>query len=324
MWKPGVLAWVGPAWVGPIWVGLLGLAVGASTARADELSGPVTPAEYEAAMDAALETYALREGAVTSRRIVPCPYGVRAPRQAPGNRWKFGISPYAFLADTSGDVWTDGVKTSFEIPFDEILEVTNGGFQLYLEARYGRWYFAFDGTIAQLGKSEEGKLLGFDVTIDQVIADLRVGWRFKRWVVSSGQAKMGARPHRTVDAYVFTGTRYFRTDIEARLTVLGRPRPNVTTTDETFDPLLGLRVVADLSRRWTLDLRGEAAAFGTSGTDRYSWETAAYLSYHFSRHWSAYVGWRVQGQVDVQGTGAEKNGTDIVVHGPLIGAGFSF
>ena len=117
---------------------------------------------------------------------------------------------------------------------------------------------------------------------------------------------------------------YFRTDLTLRTTLLGRPLPEVTTTTENLSPLLGLRVTADLSRRWSLDLRGDAASLGTSGTDFYSWEAAAYLGFHVSRPFTVFVGWRAQGQVDVQGTGALKNGTDVTTHGPVVGAGFTF
>jgi len=296
------------------------LAIAATRVRAE----PVAPEEVEAAFDAALERLAARDAPVASRRVESTPYRLRAPAPPPRERWRFVIAPYGFLSDVSGDVWQNGEKTSFDVPFEDILDHVNAGFQLYLEARRGRWFLAFDGTIAQLGMDHEGLLVGYDVEIDQLITDVRVGYRFKRWVLSCRPGHMGFKPQRTLDAYVFTGARYFRTEQTIQLSLLGRPLPKQTSTDDSVDPLLGLRVTADLSRRFSIDLRAEAAALGSSGTDRFSWEAAGYLGWHLSHHLTVFLGWRAQGQEDVSGSGPSKTGTSIVTHGPVVGAGFAF
>ena len=94
------------------------------------------------------------------------------------SEWRFVIAPYAWLAGTGGTITTDGVDQEFDLSFSDILDLTTGGFQLYAQARYKRFYIAFDGTWAKLGHGEE--LLGgrIDFTVDQIIAEVQGGYRF--------------------------------------------------------------------------------------------------------------------------------------------------
>ena len=64
------------------------------------------------------------------------------------SEWSFKIAPYAWLAGTGGTIVTDGEETEFDLSFDEILKLTTGGFQINAQARYARYFLAFDGTWA--------------------------------------------------------------------------------------------------------------------------------------------------------------------------------
>ena len=260
----------------------------------------------------------------TTRRCVPS-YDDCDPCRCyrESDRWHFGIQPYGWLADVSGTAYTDGQGTDFEVPFEEMLERTNGGFQLYMEARYKRWYFAFDGTWANLGDLVESRFVSADVEVEQWILDFRVGYRIGRWVTSRRPAHFGTKPCHTINLFLFTGLRYFKTDttVDLTLPVVGPRR--IELSDETTDPLLGARITADLAPRWSIDLRGEVAALGTD-KDIMSWETSAYVYYSITRWLAFSFGWRVMGMDMTSGSGPTKNGAEVVNHGPLIGVAFIF
>ena len=61
------------------------------------------------------------------------------------SNWSFVIAPYAWLAGTGGTVTTNGVEQDFDLSFEDILDITTGGFQIYTRARHKRFFIAFCG-----------------------------------------------------------------------------------------------------------------------------------------------------------------------------------
>ena len=93
------------------------------------------------------------------------------------SEWSFKIAPYAWLAGTGGTVVTNGEETDFDLSFEDIFELTTGGFQINAQARHKRLFLTFDGTWATLGHGED--LLGgrVDFEVKQKILELNVGYR---------------------------------------------------------------------------------------------------------------------------------------------------
>ena len=72
-------------------------------------------------------------------------------------RHELVIGPYAWLAGVRGTAWQDGRSEDFEISFDDLSKLVCGGFMLYAEFRYDKWFVAFDGTWATLQKDFPGR-----------------------------------------------------------------------------------------------------------------------------------------------------------------------
>jgi len=83
-----------------------------------------------------------------------------------------------------------GDETNISIPFKDILDNLDGVFMVYAEARWRRWFGAFDGTWVSLGDAIEGELFEIDASnCDSV--PFRGDRRRRRW------AKAHATAHRT-------------------------------------------------------------------------------------------------------------------------------
>ena len=96
--------------------------------------------------------------------------------QGPARTWTFLIAPYGWLAGTGGTVVIDGEETEVDASFSDLAARTRGGFQLYFEARHGKWFVAFDGTWATLGEVIEGLITTTDVEVEQRIYDIHAGY----------------------------------------------------------------------------------------------------------------------------------------------------
>jgi hypothetical protein len=244
--------------------------------------------------------------------------------------WSFIIAPYAWLAGTGGTIVTDGEETDFDLSFDDILELTTGGFQINAQARYDRFFLTFDGTWAQLGHGEE--LLGgrIDFAVKQTIVELQGGYRLIGPAFQS--ASPDTRPYLpgavALDAYV--GVRYWRTDLSLDVDLPGLPplipptQTAISETDEWYEPLVGARFGIGLTEKVGVAINGNLGGFGIGDAAELTWTLNLFVDWRFGRKWSAAFGWRTQSVNDISGTGAERNGSEIVTTGPIVGFVYSF
>lgn len=249
---------------------------------------------------------------------------------ADASEWSFKIAPYAWLAGTGGTIVTDGEETEFDLSFDEILKLTTGGFQVSGQARYGRFFFVFDGTWAQLGHGED--LLGgrIDFSVKQTIAELHGGYRLlgPEFRSASPDTRAYVTGAVALDAYV--GVRYWRTDLALNVDLPGLPPlipPTQVATggiDEWYEPLVGARFGLGLSRKFGVAINGNLGGFGIGNAANLTWTLSLLVDWRFGKKWSAAFGWRTQSVDDISGSGVDRNGSRIVTTGPLVGFVYSF
>ena len=246
------------------------------------------------------------------------------------NKWTFVVAPYAWLAGTGGTITTDGVDQEFDLSFEDIFDLTTGGFQIYTQARYKRFFVAFDGTWATLGQGED--LLGgrIDFEVDQTIAELHVGYRFVGpEFAATGRDVSDFTPWGLeLDAYL--GARYWLTDLSLNVDLPGRPPiipPTMisrSSTDEWVEPLIGARFRMGMTPTVGMSIYGNVGGFGVGDAADLTWTLSMSVEWRFADRWGAAFGWRTQSVEEMSGAGAERNGSKIVTTGPIIGLIYGF
>lgn len=246
------------------------------------------------------------------------------------SEWSFKVAPYAWLAGTGGAIVTDGVKTDFDLKFKDILDATTGGFQLNLEARYGRFFAEFDGTWATIEYSDDLLRGDFDLGIQQSIIELRGGYRFIGPEFRAPTPETRAyRPGAIIlDGYV--GVRYWLTDIDFDLNLPGRPPlipstdVSVSDRDEWIEPLIGGRFSLGLTPTTALLIDGNVGGFGVGDAVDLTWTLGMFIDWRFGENSSVAFGWRAQAVEEYTGSGNSKNGSEFITTGPIIGYVYSF
>lgn len=234
--------------------------------------------------------------------------------------WSFTIAPYGWLAGVKGTVWTDGVATDLDIPVSDFIENTQSAFQVYAQARYKKFYLAFDGTWATLGGDIETSVGPLAVSIDQRIYDIRLGALVAEKIRSLPDEK--GRVRRTFGD-VYLGARYFSTEVGLSLD-LGLPRPiEKSSGGSRYDPFVGFQAGFE-GVKWGFLARGDVGGFGVGSAARFSWQLQPMAVYKVTSRLAVLVGYRVLSYDTTSGTGAELNGEELTQHGPMIGAGFHF
>jgi len=238
--------------------------------------------------------------------------------------WGFFAAPYGWLTGVSGTVVADGEAVDIDIPFEDFLDATQAGFMLYLEARRGRLFVAFDGTWATLGGETDGVLLDLDVEVRQRIYDVRVGYEVLNRELGDPihRSKFDWQRRGIID--VFIGGRYFRTEPVITLTPIIGDEREISMVDSRIDPFLGLRAGWDMSYRWVIGFRGDVGGLGIGDAAEFSWQAAAEVGFRVSRRVVIFAGYRVLAYDTVTGEGGDRDGTDLEQHGPVIGGGFLF
>lgn len=244
--------------------------------------------------------------------------------------WSFVIAPYAWLAGTGGTITTDGVDQDFDLSFEDILDMTTGGFQIYTQARYKRFFVAFDGTWARLGDGEE--LLGgrIDFTVDQTIAEVQFGYRIAGPNFSASSADATAFTPWGVEFDAYLGVRYWRTDISLNVDLPGVPplippvQVSGSGTDDWYEPLIGARLRLGLTPTVGMSVFGNVGGFGVGDAADLTWTATFSVDWQFGKRWGAAFGWRTQAVEESSGSGVDLNGSEILTTGPIVGFIYRF
>jgi hypothetical protein len=244
--------------------------------------------------------------------------------------WSFVIAPYAWLAGTGGTITTNGVDQDFDLSFEDILDITTGGFQIYTQARYKRFFVAFDGTWARLGDGEE--LLGgrIDFTVDQTIAEVQLGYRIAGPNFSATSPDAAAFTPWAVEFDTYLGVRYWRTDISLNVDLPGVPplippvQVSGSGTDEWYEPLIGARLRLGLTPTVGMSVFGNIGGFGVGDAADLTWTATMTVDWQFGQRWGAAFGWRTQSVEESSGSGVERNGSEILTTGPIVGFIYRF
>jgi len=245
-------------------------------------------------------------------------------RMARQSKWDFFVAPYGWLTGVAGTVVSDGEATEIDVPFQDFLENTRAGFQVYFEARRKKIFLGFDGTWANLGSEVEGRLFDLDIEIRQRIYDIRVGYEIYSTDLGDVIERSTFDWQRRGVIDLFVGGRYFRT--EPVITIIPRigDERQISSVDSRVDPFVGLRIGWDMSFRWLIGFRGDIGGFGIGDAARFSWQAQGNLGFRVSPRVAVTAGYRILEYDTVVGEGVDRNGTDLRQEGPIVGAGISF
>lgn len=89
-----------------------------------------------------------------------------------------------------------------------------------------------------------------------------------------------------------------------------------TVTSNWVDPVLGTRVRVDLPKRFSLTALGDVGGFGIGSASQVTWQGVGLLGYRMSKRWTSLAGYRV--------LGVNRDGVDVILQGPVIGASYRF
>lgn len=219
-----------------------------------------------------------------------------------------GLSLGPFDVDT-GPISTSVPRGEFPVgPFDVKQTMTESA----VRASVG--YRVLDYALADL--------LGHEVKDDprRVRADVYAGGRY--WYVKTRvQLHYPAIeiPGLSIDSSLVAFPRLQLPSVSVGGVTFGGANVDEEKSTWWIDPLIGVRVLVDLTPRLGLLLNANGGGFGIGSASEWSWEGLAVLTWKLGEHWTLGAGYR--------GLGVDRHQTvavSLIMHGPMLGIIYRF
>jgi hypothetical protein len=231
--------------------------------------------------------------------------------------WQFGVTVPLWAPQINGNATINGVQRDVNISFDQLKDHLDASFALGLEARKGKFgvygdvgYLKFSGD----GKSASGAKADFGLKF--VLADAGISYVLVKTDSDERpfllEGTLGLR-------YWYTGTTLVIKDSGGNVLLNGSNYQNLE------DPMIGLRASQFFTSKFHLDLAGDIGGFGISDSQAtLDWSATGVLTYDFVKWFSLSAGYKAVGLDASKGSGANKNGVNLIFNGALIAATFKF
>jgi len=235
------------------------------------------------------------------------------------NNWRFIISPYAWLAGMSTDVGGEKIRQSF----NDIVGLTNMGFQLNAMVMYKKWILSADGTYAHLQAGADEGILIIDGSIKQYILDLKLGY-----LVFSNVSKADDNVIRGWALEINAGAKHWKNDVVIDYkVVVGETtllEGNITEPQAWWDLMIGAKARFFLSDYVLLSVTGDIGGFGIGHSSKLSYDFTYANTFKVSKLISVTAGYRTFKYRRVDGEGENELETIVNAFGPMLGVSFVF
>jgi hypothetical protein len=169
-----------------------------------------------------------------------------------GSAGGWSITPYLWATDTTvGLTFRDANIGTGRLSFDDLLDVLDQAFMVYVEGGKDRWSAFGDLTYLETSDTDERAILTIDSRSKQVLLDAAISYR-----PGGGESPFS----------IFGGLRYAGFDDRYTFSAGGQQLGQQRSNDKYYDVLLGVRYRFELSDRWNLLTRADASFGDSEGT----------------------------------------------------------
>jgi hypothetical protein len=264
---------------------------------ANDLSAPAQPSTVFADPLAGSDA----EGAATSPGVQDSTSPQAGPASTPAEgNWHFSIAPYLWVPWVYGSVGANGNNVHFYATPDELFSHFRFGLLGLVDTRYKRVVLPLDLIWLRLGADRALPLTPngtvANVKLDMFILTPKVGYR----VIDTRMIKIDA----------LAGFRYWHVGQNLQFTTNSL---NFSGSQNWVDPLVGGRILGNLSPKVEIAIGGDVGGWGTGSQLDYS--VGGFLGYRIKPPVALQVGYRYMA---VDYTNGNKL-LNLIISGPLIG-----
>lgn len=241
--------------------------------------------------------------------------------------WEISISPYFWMPSldakgTVGGPLGGSLSGNVDLSFGDVIDYLDFTAMGRMEAWKGKWGFTFDGLFMDLGAKEsfQGSRGIVDFSMD---ADVRLGMADFGLAYRLIENRFGKDNQQRVVFEPYGGLRYGylkeEIDLNANIDGVGSTGRTIGTSEDWVEPFVGGRVVLDLNKKWSLNVRGDAGGFGIGSASNLTWQIVGGVDYKISKNIIFNAGYRYVELDYSHGSGTDELGIDLRAKGPVLG-----
>ncbi len=270
----------------------------------------------------------------------------KGPPQAPPptrDRWRFQLTPYAWLPEMKGSVTVLGMRQPVNLPLCDLFSLVDEldvVVPLQLEARHGRWklwldiqYIKMHDRLRQSVSKQIGpEIVTADVTLNvnvrMLLTEFGVDYELFKLPLGEGQTPMLRFDVRAGGRYMYMKGEVGMVGQGAAIgpgdvrTPIGGLAVDSGGSREWIEPLVGVGVWLDVSDRLTLMARGDIGGFGI-GSDL-TWQVVGGVEWKLCDWAALFAGYRLLDIEFTEGHGRKKFAFDVQMRGPYLAVMFRF
>ncbi|PNB70849.1 hypothetical protein C1X64_27875 [Pseudomonas sp. GW456-E7] len=224
--------------------------------------------------------------------------------------WQIDVSSYGWLPKTTSGVETPFGTATSELSASDAVDSLDAALMGTVSARKGRWSLVGDVFYMDLSFRDRTPFARLFSDIDTRTTLASVAGYGLYEVLSLDRFRLDAG----------LGLRWVSNDVDVSLRGISRPDYDVSVHDSWVDPLLAVRVSAQLSDRWRAVLWVDGGGGDIGDASRETWQITSVVSFKVSEQWSVSGGYRHL-YIDRESDGVAY---DLKLSGPILGASFSF
>ena len=231
--------------------------------------------------------------------------------EPPAEGWRFSVAPYLWMARTKASLNVGPFGRSTTIDFVDVVPDLHMAVAAHAEATWREWTGFVDLFYISMGQSETQNGVSVSTNIQELFFEFGATYRLP-------SLSLGTAGRLTFEP--LAGGRFMWVEGS-----LGFPNQKVSDNGSVIDPMVGGRIVWQITDTVALWLRGDVAGFGISDSQsELTYNLLGGVEWRFHPRASAMVGFRYL-NIDLEKD--HRVGTfdaNIEMYGPFLGVNFYF
>ena len=236
--------------------------------------------------------------------------------------WEFRLMPYVWIPTMKANSTINGLSGTVKLNPSDVIEYLDFGAMGRVEAWKGKWGFSFDGLYMNLGASQsfQGRR---DSVVFNIDADVRLGMADFGLMYRLYEKSFGKDNQQKLTLEPYVGLRYGylrqKIDLDVAIPRLGSFGQTFGTSEDWVEPFIGGRLIWDLNKKISFNVRADAGGFGIGNASDLTWQVAGGMDYKFTKNVILNAGYRYVDLDYSHGSGSDEFGVRLKAYGPFIG-----
>jgi hypothetical protein len=234
--------------------------------------------------------------------------------------WQFGLTIPLWAPQIDGNATVRGHQENVKVNFNTLRQHLDAVFSTAVEAHKGK--FSIYGDVGYMKFSISQSHVGPD---GHAHVNSWAGLKFLDSDLAGGYQLIKTESEHPFILEGTAGVRYWYASMPVSFSdANGNTLFAGSKTWNLVDPVIGFRGSQYFTQKFHLDFAANGGGFNISHNTDWTWGASGELTYDFVKWFSLSAGYQALALDEAEGSGASKNGVNVIFNGVLVAATFNF